>query len=274
MSDEGDEIQEFINAEGELENYSKEEEPWQIQILHELLSLQRVEEYTPAEFQHILALNAALKKSMQGFYETYASTFQGIHDQSLMWSSASPVRTKPFSREFYLSMPTPFEELVLSIDTQVREMQASNRFPEYDFERHMGNLNIIQDPSFQQPMSDEAQQMLAEIGQAQDIRHDRYNERWDASLTNNHPHDLSRFIQPQTRPIQRSSSSAEDEAEQSRKRMIQASGGGQTLPQTPIRGTPPMLGNTFTSMSSPGGMGNLSYGGGSSTIPQTNPYTL
>ena len=82
MSDEGDEIQEFINAEGELETYSKEEEPWQMQILHELLSQQTVEEFTVAEFQHILALNAALKKSLQGFYETYASTFQGIHDNT------------------------------------------------------------------------------------------------------------------------------------------------------------------------------------------------
>ena len=157
MSEEGDEIEEVINAEGENDNHSKEEEPWQIQILHELLSLSRVEEYTVAEFQHILALNAALKKSMQGFYETYASIFQGIHDQSLMWSSASPIRTKPFSREFYLSMPTPFEELALSIDTSVREMQSSGRFPGYDFERHMGNLTIIQDPSLQPPMSDENQ---------------------------------------------------------------------------------------------------------------------
>jgi hypothetical protein len=58
MSDEEGETQEiFINASGD--DNESEEAPWQIQDLHDLLSLKNVEEYTVTEFQHILALNAA-----------------------------------------------------------------------------------------------------------------------------------------------------------------------------------------------------------------------
>ena len=140
-------------------------------------------------------------------------------------------------------------------------MQNSGRFLGFDFERHFGNLSITQNPNFQEPRSEEYEGKFNAFLYAAKDRQDRYEARWEgACLTNTHDHDLIRL--PPLRNIQRSSSSADHDAERSRRRLIQASGGGQeTLPQTPIRGTPPMLG-TFTSMSSPGGMGNLSYGGG------------
>ena len=43
MSEEGEENEEIINAQSE-DNTSEPEEPWQMQILHELLSLRSVEE--------------------------------------------------------------------------------------------------------------------------------------------------------------------------------------------------------------------------------------
>jgi len=73
-----------------------------------------VEEYVDSELQHILALHGALRKIVQSFYEAYAAIFQGIHEQSLIGSSGITPKTVPFSKEFYLSMPTPFEEIVLA----------------------------------------------------------------------------------------------------------------------------------------------------------------
>lgn len=59
MSDEEGETQEiFINASGD--DNESEEAPWQIQDLHDLLSLKNVEEYTVTEFQHILALRPSM----------------------------------------------------------------------------------------------------------------------------------------------------------------------------------------------------------------------
>ena len=225
MSDEEQgEIQENINAQ--REDINSEEAPWQMQNLHELLSLESVEEYTVPEFQHILALYAALTKVMPSFYEAYAKTFQGIHEQSLKWDSASNPQTVHFSKEFYHSMPTPFEELLLSVDAKIREMQNSNRFTGYDFERHVGNLMITQNPEFSEPRSEETQQKLAEFSNAANTRQDRYNARWEACLTNHHIHDIAHWLKPMRAIQHRSTSSAEDAAEQSRRRMIQASGGG------------------------------------------------
>ena len=242
MSEGGEDYQENFDAQSD-DNHSAEE-PWQMQHLHELLSLPSVEGYTDSELQHILALHGALRKIVHSFYEAYAAIFQGIHEQSQIGSSGITPTTVQFSKEFYLSMPTPFEEIVLAVDTKIRGMQNSGRFPGFDFERHIGNLSVIQDPNLQEPRSEEIEEKLNTFRNAVNIRQDRYDARWEACLTNTHFHDLIRL--PPLRSIQRSSSSADHDAEQSRRRLIQASGGGQeTLPQTPIRGTPQMLG-TFT----------------------------
>ena len=74
MSDEGEDYEENFDAKCE-ENYSAAEEPWQIQYLHELLSLQHAEEYTDSELQHILALHGALRKIVPSLYEAYATIF-------------------------------------------------------------------------------------------------------------------------------------------------------------------------------------------------------
>ena len=68
MSEEGNENEEIIDAQSE-DNNSEPEEPWQMQHLHELLSLPSVEEYVDSELQHILALHGALRKIVQSFYE-------------------------------------------------------------------------------------------------------------------------------------------------------------------------------------------------------------
>ena len=264
MSDEEGETHEiFINASGD--DNESEEAPWQIQDLHDLLSLKNVEEYTVTEFQHILALNAALG-SMSSYYEAYVKAFNDIHTNS---QTRGYLTTSPFSEEFYYSLPTPIEELTLHVYAKANEMQRSGRFLEYDFEKHDGILSVVPNPQFfTEPVSEVDKQKMVEYANAAKDRQDRYNLRGEAFRNKSHLHLLSRVIIPTT--TQRSTSSAEDEAEQFRKRMIQTS--GQLLPQTPIRGNSPMLGN-FTSMSSPGGLGNLSYGGGS--IPQLNTqYSL
>jgi len=282
MSDEGEEYGEIINAQSE--NHISEqpeevfEEPWQMQLLHELLSLKSVEDYTISELQHLVSTHSGLRKVLAYFYEAYAATFQGIHDQQLAWATSqglTPI-TVPYSREFQLSMPTVVEELAFCVDTKIRALHQSNRFPGYDFEKHFGDLTIVPTPPIvPDPESEpeEYRQYWFRTGKAKYNRQERYQERWEAVLTGTHMHDLTDWLQPMRAIQQRSISSAEDAAEQSRRRLLQAPGGGQLLPRTPIRGTPPMLGGTFTSMSSPGGMGNLSYGGGS-TIPQNSQFSL
>ena len=46
MSEEEGKIQEITNASGDDDHTHSEEAPWQIQDLHDLISLQSVEEYT------------------------------------------------------------------------------------------------------------------------------------------------------------------------------------------------------------------------------------
>ena len=213
MSDVGEDYEENFDAKCD-ENYSAAEEPWQMQHLHELLSLQNAEEYTDSELQHILALHGALRKTVQSFYEAYAAIFHDIHEQQTIWCNGTPPKTVPFSKEFYLSMPTPFEEIVLAVDTKIRVMQNSGRFPGFDFERHFGNLSITQDPNFQEPRSEEYEEKFNAFLYAAKDRQDRYEARWEACLTNTHDHDLIRL--PPLRNIQRSISSAEDAVEQSR----------------------------------------------------------
>ena len=53
MSEENEDIQKNDDALGD--DTHSEEAPWQMQDLHDLLSLQTVEEYSVPEFQHILA---------------------------------------------------------------------------------------------------------------------------------------------------------------------------------------------------------------------------
>ena len=278
MSEEGEENEEFIDdapSEYHISEPEVVEEPWQMQILHEILSLPLVENMTQSEIQHLVATHSALKQIMPGFYEAYAKTFQGIHDIHLLGALSQGLQPKtvPYSREFQLSMPTVVEELAFCVDTKIRALHQSNRFPGYDFDRHFGDLAITPAPIIPAEGSDEYGQYWITTGRDLHARLNRYEERWEASLTSTHMHDLKDWLQPmRASSQQRSISSAEDAAEQSRRRMIQASGGGQPLPQTPIRGTPTMLG-TFTSMSSPGGTGNLSYGGGS-TIPQNSQFSL
>jgi len=163
-------------------------------------------------------------------------------------------------------LPTPIEELVLHVLAKARELQSSNRFPNYDFERHTGNLAVVRNPAFFiEPITEANKHKLIDFNIARKARYDRYTVREEAFNNRSHIHFLNTIT-----PTQCSSSSADDAAERARRGTVQSS--GQLLPQTPIRGTSPMLGN-FTSMSSPGGLGNLSYGGGS--IPQLNTqYSL
>ena len=271
MSDEEGELNEALHASTNAESTTSDDTPWQMQDLHELISLQQVEEFTSTEIQHILALHAATE-AMRSFYETYANTFQDIHNESL--KRDRDTKTVPFSEEFYYSMPTPIEEVAIHVATKARELQRSNRFASYDFDRHTGPLSMARDHRyFIEPITEANKQKMVEFANDARARQNRYDVRREAFRNNTHPH----IIQPQTTPLpiiqQRSSSSAEDDAERALMRSIQATGGSQTLlPQTPYRGNLPMLGN-FTSMSSPGGgMGNFSYGGGN--IPPNTQYTL
>ena len=59
MSDEEGELNEALHASTNAESTTSDDTPWQMQDLHELLSLQQVEEFTTTEIQHILALHAA-----------------------------------------------------------------------------------------------------------------------------------------------------------------------------------------------------------------------
>ena len=172
MSDEGEDYEENFDAKCE-ENLSAAEEPWEIQYLHELLSLQHAEEYTDSELQHILALHGALRKIVPSLYEAYAAIFQGIHEQQIIWYNGAKPKTVPFSKEFYLSMPNPFEDIVLAVDTKIRVMQDSGRFLGYDFERHFGNLSITQNPNFQEPRSEEYEDKLKAFSYAMNDRQDR-----------------------------------------------------------------------------------------------------
>ena len=81
MSDEEGEIHEALHASNNAESTTSDDTPWQMQDLHELISLQKVEEFTVPEIQHILALHAATE-AMRSFYETYAKTFQDIYEKS------------------------------------------------------------------------------------------------------------------------------------------------------------------------------------------------
>ena len=72
MSDEEGEIQEVLNASRGEESTTSDESPWQMQDLHDIISLQMVEEFTIPEIQHILALAAAMKTT-QSFYDILRS---------------------------------------------------------------------------------------------------------------------------------------------------------------------------------------------------------
>ena len=258
MSEEKGETQQNIDASGEDDH--SEEAPWQIQDLHDLISLQAVEEYTQIELQHLLALYAGLS-SIHSFYQAYVKTFNEIHNLSQARGNSS-CQTAPFSEELYYSFPTPIEELVLHVLAKIRELQSSGRFTEYDFERHSGILSIVQDPQFHEmPIHESTRQKLKNFEDAIRIRQDRYNARGEAynNRSHIHLHSGAIYIQPQ-----RSSSSADDAHAVARSQLRVSQTAGQLLTQTPIRSNSPMLGN-FTSMSSPGGMGNLSYESGSLT---------
>ena len=54
MSDEEGELNEALHASTNAESTTSDDTPWQMQDLHELLSLQQVEEFTTTEIQHIL----------------------------------------------------------------------------------------------------------------------------------------------------------------------------------------------------------------------------
>ena len=120
-------------------------------------------------------------------------------------------------------MPTPLEELGLHVVAKAREeMQTSNRFPNYDFERHTGNLAIVRDPQFFiEPIHETSKQKLVEFApNAARARQDRYYVRGEAYRNRSHidlihAHNYPMMLITQ----QRRSSSAEDEAEQSRRRM-------------------------------------------------------
>ena len=102
---------------------------------------------------------------------------------------------------------------------------------------------------FIEPILEANKQKLLDFDNAAKARQERYSARGEAYRNKSHIH-LINNSKP-TVAIQRSLlSSAEDEAEQFRRRIVQAS--SQNPPQTPITGTSPTLGN-FTSMSSPGG---------------------
>ena len=59
MSDEEGEIHEALHASNNAESTTSDDTPWQMQDLHELISLQKVEEFTVPEIQHILARHVA-----------------------------------------------------------------------------------------------------------------------------------------------------------------------------------------------------------------------
>ena len=82
MSDEEGEIHEALHAFNNAESTTSDDTPWQMQDLHELISLQKVEEFTVPEIQHILLALHAATEAMRSFYETYANTFQDIHEKS------------------------------------------------------------------------------------------------------------------------------------------------------------------------------------------------
>ena len=178
MSEENEEIKNNDDDLGEDSN--SKEAPWQIQDLHELLTLSTVEEKSQNEFQHILALDADLS-SMTSFYQAYVRTFNDIHNRSQARGDRN-CRTVPFSEEFYYSLPTPIEELVLHVLAKARELQSSNRFPEYDFVNHMGNfLTLTQDPAFSvEPISETNRQQLIDFNIATQARQDRYLVRGEA----------------------------------------------------------------------------------------------
>jgi len=189
MSDEEREFQDLINASGDDTIKSDEEAPWQIQDLHDLLSLQEVEEYSVPELQHILALNAALG-NMNSFYQAYVKTFQDIHINSTARDRDS--QTVPFTNEFYYSLPTPIEETVLHVLAKARELQSSNRFPNYDFERHTGNLAVVRNPAFFiEPITEANKQKLIDFNIARKARYDRYSVREEAFNNRSHIHFLN-----------------------------------------------------------------------------------
>jgi hypothetical protein len=117
---------------------------------------------------------------MTSFYQAYVRTFNDIHNRSQARGDSN-CRTVPFSEEFYYSLPTPIEELVLHVLAKARELQSSNRFPEYDFVNHMGNLTLTQDPAFSvEPISETNRQQLIDFSIATQARQDRYLVRGEA----------------------------------------------------------------------------------------------
>ena len=102
MSEEGEENEEIINAQSDEEIPEPEaEEPWQMQILHELLSLPDVENFSQSELQHVVSTHSALRQTLPSFNEAYANTFQGMHEQHLLTISPGvKPKTVPYSREF------------------------------------------------------------------------------------------------------------------------------------------------------------------------------
>ena len=103
MSEEGEENEEIINAQSEdnLPEEIESEEPWQMQILHELLSIKSVEDFAVSELQHLVATHSGLRKVLPSFYEAYAATFQNIHEHHLSWAISQGLtpKTVPYSKE-------------------------------------------------------------------------------------------------------------------------------------------------------------------------------
>ena len=109
MSEEGNENEEIIDAQSEDNNSEEPEEPWQMQILHELLTLGSVEDYTVSELQHVVSTHSALKQVLPSFYEAYENTFQGIHDQQeVLWANSRGLTPKTV-RRIYQSVSTPLD---------------------------------------------------------------------------------------------------------------------------------------------------------------------
>ena len=65
MSDEEGEIHEALHASNNAESTTSDDTPWQMQDLHELISLQQVEEFTTPEIQHIYRGNAKFLRNLR-----------------------------------------------------------------------------------------------------------------------------------------------------------------------------------------------------------------
>ena len=105
MSEENEEIQKNDDALGE--DTHSEEAPWQMQDLHDLISLQAVEEHTQVELQHVLALFAGLSSLTTSFYQAYVRTFNDIHNLSQARGDSSAVEQHPSAKSYITHSQLP-----------------------------------------------------------------------------------------------------------------------------------------------------------------------